>query len=307
MTFLTPPLLEGRDAYERRVEGWVGPTGDDALSHTVRLTDTDAGVEVSVVALPSPVYEIREARARALSGAIAGTVLAAVPGLAGTRMVSGLSRRVAEAVGEGPGARLIIDAVVEVARLARQVARLPRERAERATRRDPWECWQLDMSGWVDIPGSCFTFSDAGRRVFGTREIVTSMAPDLYSPRPGRRRVFEREKRERLERHSGRLILFHSMHDNVHGFELTYEIDLATGRITRADSLTPRLPYMGICSEPQARIGSLVGEVVDDGLRTRAQTLLGGIAGCAQLYDLTADLLKLLASRPEPSLTRGVP
>jgi hypothetical protein len=30
-------------------------------------------------------------------------------------------------------------------------------------------------------------------------------------------------------------------------------------------------------------------------LRKRVQTLLGGEAGCAQLYDLTADLLKLLS------------
>jgi hypothetical protein len=30
-------------------------------------------------------------------------------------------------------------------------------------------------------------------------------------------------------------------------------------------------------------------------LRKQTQTLLGGEAGCAQLYDLTADLLKLIA------------
>ena len=131
------------------------------------------------------------------------------------------------------------------------------------------------------------------------------MKPDLYNPTPGQERVFERRKRARLERRPGWLHLSHAMHDNVHGFELTYEIDLATGRIARADSVTPRLPYMGICSEPQAKIRALVGEVVDDGFRTRLQTLLGGVTGCAQLYDLTADLLKLLASPGETPLTRG--
>jgi hypothetical protein len=84
------------------------------------------------------------------------------------------------------------------------------------------------------------------------------------------------------------------MHDNVHGFEVTYEIDVATGTIVRADHITPRLPYMGVCSEPQRRISALLGEPVDAGLRKRIQTTLGGEAGCAQLYDLTADLLKLL-------------
>jgi hypothetical protein len=33
---------------------------------------------------------------------------------------------------------------------------------------------------------------------------------------------------------------------------------------------------------------------VDAALRKRIQGQLGGIAGCAQLYDLTSDLLKLL-------------
>jgi len=87
--------------------------------------------------------------------------------------------------------------------------------------------------------------------------------------------------------------LFHSMHDNVHGFEVTYEIDVATARIVRADSVTSRLPYAGICSEPQRKIGALVGETLDAGLRRRVATHIGGVSGCAQLYDLTADLLKL--------------
>jgi Protein of unknown function (DUF2889) len=84
------------------------------------------------------------------------------------------------------------------------------------------------------------------------------------------------------------------MHDNVHGFELTYEIDQASGRVLRAEHVTPRLPYTGICSEPQRKIAALLGETVDDGLRQRIQNHLGGASGCAQLYDLTADLLKLL-------------
>jgi hypothetical protein len=160
---------------------------------------------------------------------------------------------------------------------------------------DAWECWQLDTAGWIDLPDSCFTYSDAGRRLFGTRPIATANQPQLYCARPGQAKVFERRKLMRLETRDGRLALFHSMHDNVHGFEVTYEIDAATGRIVKAEHVTPRLPYMGLCSEPQRRIAALVGETVDAGLRKRIQAHLGGPAGCAQLYDLTADLLKLLA------------
>jgi len=290
---IRPALLEGRDRYERVMDGWVDNTHEDALTHTVRLSDDDRALELSVEALPSPSYLIRAAHCRPVAGAFDAQVAAGVGGLAGTHMVGGLSRRVTELTGGGAGAGLALGALVEAARLARQVAKLPRTEAERAAG-DARACWQLDTTGWVDLPNSCFTYTDAGRSLFGTRAVTTPIQPEIYSPRPGQVRVFERRKVARLERRDGRLRLFHSMHDNVHGFEVTYEIDLANDRIVRAEHITPRLPYMGICTEPQRKIGALLGETADGGLRQRIQSHLGGESGCAQLYDLTADLLKLL-------------
>jgi len=290
---IQPALLEGRDRYERVMEAWVDNTHEDALTHTVRLSDDDRTFELSVEALPSPSYLIRAARCRPVSGAFDPEVAAGVTRLAGTHMVGGLSRRVTELTGAGAGAGFALGALVEAARLARQVAKLPRVEAERAAG-DARACWQLDTTGWTDLANSCFTYTDAGRSLFGTRAVTTPIQPDIYSPRPGQTRVFERRKVARLERRDGRLRLFHSMHDNVHGFEVIYEIDLANDRIVRAEHVTPRLPYMGICTEPQRKIGALLGETADSGLRQRIQTHLGGESGCAQLYDLTADLLKLL-------------
>lgn len=289
---LRPPLLQGRARYERVMDGWVDNTHEDALTHTVHLADPDAAVEIEVVVRPSPSYEIREARCRAVAGPMAAGVTAGFSHLAGTSMVAGLTRRVSEVVGSGPGAALVLDATIEAARLARQVAKLPRERAERA-REGAAACWQLDTEGWIDLPDSCFTYSEAGRARVSSPSVVCQSGPDLYSPRAGQRRVFVRRKVARLERADGRLSMFHSMHDDVHGFELSYDVDAASGRILSVRSLTPRLPYLGICSEPQRRIEALVGETVDGGLRKRIQGHLGGAAGCAQLYDLTSDLLKL--------------
>jgi hypothetical protein len=291
---LSPALLGGRDRYERVMDGHVDSTHDDAFTHTVRLADDDRALEVAVVALPSPTYAIREARLTPLAGPVGASLAPAFARLAGTEMVGGLTRRAAALLGDGEGAALAVDATIEVARLARQVARMPRAVAERAASGNALDCWTLDTTGWIDLPGSCFTYSEAGRALFGTRTVATPMVPDLYSPRPGQPKVFERRKVASLARGEGRLRLFHSMHDNVHGFEITYEIDLATGTIVRAEHVTPRLPYMGVCSEPQRRIAGLLGETVDLGLRKRIQTALGGEAGCAQLYDLTADLLKLM-------------
>ncbi len=155
---IAPALLRGRDRYERVMEGWVDNTHADAFTHTVVLGDDDQAVELSVVAEPSPSYLIREAHCRCLAGVLDPALVANIEKLSGTPMVGGLSRRVAELAGAGPGAAFVLGAVVEVARLARQTAKLPRERAERAAGGNAWECWQLDMTGWVS--GVC----SSGRR-----------------------------------------------------------------------------------------------------------------------------------------------
>jgi len=289
------PYLEGRDRYERVTDGWVDNTHDDAFTHTVCVTDDDFGIEVTAVCTSSPGYEVREARARVLSGSADPAIAAAFDGLAGSRMVGGFTRRLVELCGERAGARLFVDAGIEVARLARQATKLPAERTARLDPADARQCWELDTTGWADLPGSCFTYSPAGRALLGTRPVSTPMVRELYTPPPGARKIFVRRKLSRLVRTGRRLHLFHAMHDNVHGFDLHYEIDLDRGVIVAADSITSRLPYLGICNEPQGKIASLIGEPADAGLRKRIQTLIGGETGCAQISDLTADLLKLLS------------
>lgn len=292
---ISSPFLSGRDRYERSAEGRVDSTHDDALTHVVRLTDDDFAVEVRAVCTPSPAYEVREARAWIAPGGGEAQEVEGFGILAGSRMVGGFTRRLAEVVGGRPAASRVVDAGVEIARLARQVARMPPAAVAHLRPGDARQSWQLDMTGWVDLPNSCFTYSEAGRALLDTRAGRTPMVRDLYSPPPGAIGVFRRRKLARLVQDGPRLHLFNAMHDNVHGFDVHYEIDLDSGAIVAADSVTSRLPYPGICTEPQGRINSLVGQPVDAGLRKRVQGLVGGERGCGQLHDLTADLLKLLA------------
>ena len=288
------PYLSGRDRYERVMDGWVDNTHDETFTHTVRLTDDDFGVEVRAVCTPSPRYEVREASAQILAGAADPAIVESFGALAGVRMVGGFTRRLTEVVGRRTGAGLFVDAGIEVARLARQVTKLPAEATAGLGPGDALRCWELDTTGWVDLPNSCFTYSQAGRALFGTRPVSASMVAELYSPAPGALKVFHRKKLARLVRTGQRLHLFHAMHDNVHGFDIHYEIDLDSGALVAADSITSRLPYIGVCEEPQRKIASMIGQPADALLRRRTQTLIGGEAGCAQLYDLTSDLLKLL-------------
>jgi len=293
---VTSPFLVGRDRYERLMQGWVDNTHEDTFTHTVRITDDDFGVELQAVCTPSPGYEVREARGRILAGPVDAAIVEALGRLSGTRMVGGFTRRLAEVCGTRAGAGLFVDAGIEVARLARQAAKLPPQVVVDLVAGDALKCWELDTTGWVDLPNSCFTYSEAGRVLLHSRPpAATPMTPELYSPPPGARKIFVRNKLSRLVLTGPRLHLFHAMHDNVHGFDIHYEVDLDSGTIVAADSVASRLPYPGICAEPQKKMATMIGQSADASLRKRIQSLLGGEAGCAQIYDLTADLLKLVA------------
>ena len=292
---ISSPHLVGRDRYERTIEAWVDNTQADAFTHTVRVADPDRTIEVRAVCTPSPGYEVREASARVLGGDADPEIAADIPGLSGARMIQGFTRRLAGLCGARAGAALFVDAGIEVARLARQVARMPAAATAGLRPGDARQSWQLDRAAWHDLPDSCFTYSAAGEALLGRPEARSTATLELYTAPPGARQIFVRTRRSRLVETGDRLHLFHSLHDNVHGFDVHVEIDRVTGRIVAAGSVTSRLPYLGICDQPQGKVAALTGELVDAGLRKRIQVLIGGATGCAQLYDAAADLLKLLA------------
>jgi hypothetical protein len=292
---ISSPHLVGRDRYERTIEAWVDNTHADAFTHTVRVADPDRAVELRAVCTPSPGYEVREAFARVLGGDADPAIAADMPGLSGARMIQGFTRRLAGLCGARAGAALFVDGGIEIARLARQVAKMSVTATEGLRPGDARQSWQLDRAAWHDLPDSCFTYSAAAEGLLARPEARSTATLDLYTAAPGARQIFVRTRRSRLVETGDRLHLFHSMYDNVHGFDVHVEIDRVAGRVVGADSVASRLPYLGICDQPQGKVAELTGELVDAGLRKRIQVLVGGATGCAQLYDATADLLKLLA------------
>ena len=295
---ISSPYLTDTDRYERSVHGWVDCPRSDALVATVRVFDPWVAIEIEAEATPSPGYTILAARGRLLVGdseRVAPALAGAVSKLAGIPMVSGFTRKVSEALGDSPGTQYFVDAAIEVTRLARQVTRLPEELVRERAREGPIGFWRLDMQGWVDLPSSCYTYRPESAALFGERLVTSPMQPIFYAPPVGAARVFNRAKTARLERRDGRLLLAHSMFDEAHSFEIWYAVDVNSGTIVDAGSITPRLPYLGICGDPQRKIAALLGQTIGPELRKRIAPLIGGLSGCAQLYDLTADLLKLLS------------
>jgi hypothetical protein len=300
MTLASPYLGAGTEGrrYQRTVHGWVDTPGEETFAMTVRIVDPRVGIELTAETTPSPEYAVRAARGRVLVGEsdrIAPGLGDAMAGLAGLTMTAGFGRAVRAVAGSGPGAAYFVDAAIEVARLARQVTRLPAAVVARHRADGVRGAWRLDRQGWVDIPGSCFTYRAESEQLFAERTVTSPVPWVLYGPPVGAVRVFNRTKVGEVEPRADGWHLAQSMVDEVHSFQLWWLVDPVAATVLDASVSTPRLPYQGLCSEPQLRVRSLVGQRVDGGLRGRLGELVGGPTGCAQLYDLSTDLLKLLS------------
>ncbi|MFQ5828645.1 MAG: DUF2889 domain-containing protein [Candidatus Methylomirabilia bacterium] len=295
---VSSPCLVDTDRYERIVYGWMDSPRSDSFATTVRITDPWVSIELAADTTPSPDYAIREARGRLLVGPqerIEPALAEAAAGLAGLSMTGGFTRNAAETLGNRPGVEYFVDAAVEVARLARQITRLPEQVVTARMREGAIGVWRLDMAGWVDLPASCYAYRPESEALFKERAVRTAAPARIYSPAVGAAGVFNRTKVLRIERCQGHLLLAHSMFDEVHSFQIWYRLDLASSTIVGAGSMTPRLPYLGICNDPQRNITALIGQTVGPTLRQQMRGLIGGMSGCAQLFELTADLLKLLS------------
>src|SRR5262249_29325930 len=91
-------LLDPTGSYERTVTGWVDVQEDSLPQLNARLTDRLVDLEVSLVAEPSPSYQLSHATATARSESTrtsGGSLLDAFPGIGHLRMASGFRRQVA--------------------------------------------------------------------------------------------------------------------------------------------------------------------------------------------------------------------
>jgi hypothetical protein len=291
------PYLGESPRYERTINGCVDVLEKGRLAITARIMDPWVGVELSAVATPTPEYGLLDLRGRVLVGSaerIDASLVDAMPALSGLTMSAGFTRRVSEVIGHRMGAQYFIDAAIEIARLDRPIGQLPPELVARSFDGSAIGPWRLDMANWSDIPSSCYTYRPETERLFTERPVTTTMRPAFYMAPPGSRRVFNRTRVARVERAGDTLHLAHVMFDEAHSLQVWCVVNAESRLVVDAGSFTPRLPYVGICTEPQARVRELIGQRVDATLRKRLGSLVGGTMGCAQLYDLTADLLKLL-------------
>jgi len=286
--------LDQSSRYERTVTGWVDTCEDSLLRFSANLSDGAIDLEVSLVAEPSPSYQVSVATATARSEPTrtrCGSLLDAFREIGGLRIAAGFRRQVAGLLGEHPFATHVLDATIEAARLSRQVTRID---VAGSPRPGPAEFHRLDLEAWPELLDLCFTYRAETQALFSQRAVRTPAIVDMYAAPPGRTLVFHRYKRSHVAHEGSTLSLYQSMFDQVHGFELWYDVDARNHEVLGARLLTPRLPYMGICEEPQQRVRDMVGVKLEADWAGGVRTRLGGRRGCFQLTDLTSDLCRLL-------------
>ncbi len=290
-------VLDVTNRYERTVTGWVDVPSEELLRLSARQSDHRASVDVSLEVTPSPAFDVVRAEGAWRSPEPAGRVEGLtdrLSRLAGTRVVPGFRRTVAGVLGpDDPRTPYVADATVEAARLSRQVTRL--EQRHIPAHPTPLDFRRLDLMAWPELVDMCFTYSGAATSLLESPSVRAPATLDMYAPRTGTRLAFHRYKRSEVVLAGDVLTLYQSMFDQVHGFELWYDVDVRTHRILRARALTPRLPYMGICDRPQGRHQALVGMTLDERWPATLREATGGPRGCFQLTDLTGDLFRLLS------------
>ena len=290
-------FLDRASSYERTVTGWVDTLEGSLLQLNAQLSDGLIDLEVSLVAEPSPSYQLSRATATGRSESTkerCGPLLEAFRGIGSLRIAAGFRRQVAALLGEHPFASHLLDTAIEAARLSRQVTQVDLPGSPRL---GPAEFHRLDLEAWPELLDLCFTYRAETEALFAERPVRTPAIVDMYAAPPGRKLVFHRYKRSHVARAGGRLSLYQSMFDQVHGFELWYDVDEQSHEVLAARVLTPRLPYMGICEEPQQRVRDMIGVKLGADWAGGVRTRLGGRRGCFQLTDLTSDLLRLLTWR----------
>lgn len=291
---LTVPL-DGA-GYSRSFEGEIDVIDRSRLAVRGRMRDRRLDLEHHWL-LATPDYEILEGSAWQHEGG-AAQPCERYAGIRGARIGRGFSKRVLEALGESPAAQQHLLLAIDMARLGQQIYQFPPGFEEGFQRRpdvrsaDALVSWEKDRAYMGALAESCYTYRDASAELFRTREIVCTFGAELTHPAPGTKRAFWRRKQLSIQALPDGFACESRMEDSLHDIVIGFHLD-REGLVSQARSHGARLPYRGLCDEPQRRTARL------DGVRLTAQFInqlaehVGGAQGCTHLFDLSADCLRL--------------
>ena len=252
--------------------------------------------------LRTPEYEIIEAGARQIEGEFDPRLCERYAGVRGARVGRGFSKRVISAVGDSPGAQEHLLTAIEMARVGQQVYQYTPEfeaqfpSSSGSATEDARITWMKDRA-YMGLANTCYTYRDESEGLFASREVRCGFGAELTRPKPGDRRVFWRNKRLAIElKASGNdgtvYVCESAMEDSIHDIKIGFDLS-SDGVVSNALSSGARLPYHGICEDPHLRTQALDGLKVTGAFVGQFAEHVGGAQGCAHLFDLSIDVLRL--------------
>jgi hypothetical protein len=298
----TVPLVAG--AYLREFEAQIDVPAPGRLRVIGRLRDALGDIEHTWL-VATPTYEVLEAGARQHAGEqahIAPALCARYSTIAGVGIGRGFSRRIRTALGEDlPGAGQHLLLAIEMARVGQQVFQFSPEFEQRFAPQRPLRsadallAWRKDRDYMAGLAGSCYTYRDESEALFATRRVISIVGPPVTRPAPGTLRAFWRRKRLSIRRSGAperAYVCESAMEDTLHDITIGFRLD-HDGRIGEANSGARRLPYSGLCEDPHERVAGLNGVRITEQYVSQLSERIGGSQGCAHLFDLAVDCLRL--------------
>ncbi len=250
----------------------------------------------------TPEYEIIEADARQIEGEFDPRLCERYAGVKGARIGRGFSKRVISELGDSAGAHEHLLLAIEMARAGQQVyhytaefeAQFPASGADASEA--PRIAWLKDRA-YMSLANTCYAYRDESESLFTSREVRCGFDPELTRPNPGDKRVFWRNKRVAIELKAGEngstvYACESAMEDSVHDIKTSFDLS-GDGLVSNARSRGLRVPYQGICEDPHLRTQTLNGLKVTGAFVAQFAEHIGGAQGCAHLFDLSIDVLRL--------------
>jgi Protein of unknown function (DUF2889) len=283
--------------YQRSFDAGIDVPAANELLVRGRLRDHRGGLE-HVWRVRTPDYEVLDAAASQDADAQFDPALCArYAGIRGVRLGRGFTKRVTAELGDAPGASEQTVLAIEMARVSQQVYQFP---PDFDARFPPIEgageaesAWRKDRAYLPELANSCYTYRDETAALFAARPVRLGFGGDLYSPRPGDKRVFWRTKQLSIaQTPDGRFACESAMDDRIHDIQIGFALS-ADGVISGARSRGLRLPYHGVCEDAQLRTARLEGLRVNAGFVAQFADCVGGAQGCTHLFDLSMDVLRL--------------
>ncbi|HEX5084196.1 MAG TPA: DUF2889 domain-containing protein [Blastocatellia bacterium] len=251
----------------------------------------------------TPEYEVIEASARQIEGEFDPRLCERYAGVKGVRIGRGFSKRVLSELGDLPGAQEHLLTAIEMARVGQQVyhytaefeARFPSGGSPAEYARIAW----LKDRAYMGLANTCYAYRDESEGLFTSREVRCGFDAKLTRPKPGDKRVFWRNKRVEIEMKKGVngeaiYACESAMEDAVHDIRIGFDLS-SDGVISNARSRGARLPYHGLCEDPHLRTPKLEGLKVTGVFVAQFAEHVGGAQGCAHLFDLSIDVLRLFS------------